>query len=109
MTLLGGAPNPRAVHSSKAVGEPPFFLSSSVFFALKDAVRSARIQLLGPKAGSKFLQLHAPLTSERLRMACQDQLVAVFGKQDEYDQEEDAGHAGTGTRSEGVVTVCTSY
>ena len=47
VTLLGGVPNHRAVHSSKAVGEPPFFLSSSVFFALKDAVRAARIQSLG--------------------------------------------------------------
>ncbi len=47
VTLLGGAPNPRAVHSSKAVGEPPFFLSASVFFALKDAVRAARVEFLG--------------------------------------------------------------
>ena len=33
--LLPHAPNPMAVHSSKAVGEPPFFLSASVFFAIK--------------------------------------------------------------------------
>jgi len=32
----------RAVHSSKAVGEPPFHLGASVFFALKDAVYAAR-------------------------------------------------------------------
>ena len=35
ITLLGDSPSPTAVHSSKAVGEPPFFLSSCVFFALK--------------------------------------------------------------------------
>jgi hypothetical protein len=35
VSLLRGAPNPRAVFSSKAVGEPPLFLASSVFFAVK--------------------------------------------------------------------------
>ena len=57
VTLLGGVPNPRAVHSSKAVGEPPFFLSSSVFFALKDAVRAARQEFLGCVAWSEQLIL----------------------------------------------------
>ena len=42
VTLLDNAPNRRAVHSSKAVGEPPLYLGASVFFALKDAVYSAR-------------------------------------------------------------------
>merc|ERR1712098_416330 len=31
--LLRGVSNPRAVYSSKAVGEPPLFLAASVFFA----------------------------------------------------------------------------
>ena len=35
VSLLRGAPNPRAVYSSKAVGEPPLFLASSVFLAVK--------------------------------------------------------------------------
>lgn len=30
------------VYSSKGVGEPPFFLASSVFFAIKNACYSAR-------------------------------------------------------------------
>ena len=33
--LLRGASNPRAVYSSKAVGEPPLFLAASVFYAIK--------------------------------------------------------------------------
>ena len=41
VTLLHNAPNPRAVASSKAVGEPPFLLANSVFFAIKDAVCEA--------------------------------------------------------------------
>merc|ERR1712020_611020 len=35
VSLLRGTPNPRAVFSSKAVGEPPLFLAASVFFAVK--------------------------------------------------------------------------
>ena len=37
VTLLRDAPCKRTpqAHSSKAVGEPPFFLGASVFFALK--------------------------------------------------------------------------
>ena len=35
--LLRGASNPRAVYSSKAVGEPPLFLAASVFWAIKVA------------------------------------------------------------------------
>lgn len=42
VSLLKGAGNPRAVYSSKAVGEPPFLLAMSVFFAAKDAVEAAR-------------------------------------------------------------------
>ncbi|RVW32782.1 Xanthine dehydrogenase 1 [Vitis vinifera] len=45
-----GAPNPKAIHSSKAVGEPPFFLASSVFFAIKDAIVAARREW-GTKTG----------------------------------------------------------
>ena len=33
--LLRGTSNPRAVYSSKAVGEPPLFLAASVFWAIK--------------------------------------------------------------------------
>ena len=40
--LLENVPNTRAVHSSKAVGEPPFHLGASVLFALKDAIYAAR-------------------------------------------------------------------
>lgn len=39
VSLLRGAPNPRAVFSSKAVGEPPLFLAASAFFAIKNAIR----------------------------------------------------------------------
>ena len=66
VTLLRDAPNPRAVASSKAVGEPPFLLANSVFFAIKDAIVAAR-----KDAGlADDFELDAPVTPERARMAC---------------------------------------
>ncbi|XP_019642816.1 PREDICTED: xanthine dehydrogenase/oxidase-like [Branchiostoma belcheri] len=74
VSLLRGAPNDKAIFSSKAVGEPPLFLASSVFFAIKDAVSSARAD-----AGLKgTFRLDSPATAERIRMACQDQFTAQF-------------------------------
>ncbi|CAH0702363.1 unnamed protein product [Spodoptera exigua] len=70
VSLLKGAPNPRAVYSSKAVGEPPLFLASSAFFAIKEAIRAARAD-----AGvSLEFRLDAPATSARIRMACEDHI-----------------------------------
>lgn len=68
VSLLTGAPNPRAVYSSKAVGEPPLFLASSVFFAIKEAIGEARKE---ENLDQDFC-LHSPATSARIRMACQD-------------------------------------
>ncbi|OLP75119.1 Xanthine dehydrogenase, partial [Symbiodinium microadriaticum] len=33
VTLVKDSANPNAIHSSRAVGEPPFFLGSCAFFA----------------------------------------------------------------------------
>lgn len=75
MTLLRDAPNVRAIHSSKAIGEPPFQLGASVFFALKDAVSAARAD-----AGlTGHFALDAPCTPERLRMACADDITRGLG------------------------------
>jgi xanthine dehydrogenase/oxidase len=46
VSLLRGSKNPRAVFSSKAVGEPPLFLSASVYYAAKEAIRAARFYTL---------------------------------------------------------------
>ncbi|KAK2138145.1 hypothetical protein NP493_8633g00000, partial [Ridgeia piscesae] len=42
VTLLKGSSNPRAVYSSKAIGEPPLFLAASIFFAIRHAIAAAR-------------------------------------------------------------------
>ncbi|CAH2076598.1 unnamed protein product, partial [Iphiclides podalirius] len=70
VSLLKGAPNPRAVYSSKAVGEPPLFLAASVFFAIKEAIASARSEF---GASLEFV-LEAPATCARIRMACEDEI-----------------------------------
>ena len=72
VSLLRGAPNPRAVFSSKGVGEPPLFLAASVFFAVKEAIRSARVE----RGLSKKFTFDAPATAERIRMACEDEITS---------------------------------
>jgi xanthine dehydrogenase/oxidase len=74
VALLRGAPNPKAVFSSKAVGEPPLFLAASVFFALKDAIKSARSEV----GLSTEFRLDSPATAERIRMACEDEFTQKF-------------------------------
>jgi xanthine dehydrogenase/oxidase len=67
----------RSVQSSKGIGEPPLFLGSSVFFALRDAVKDARRmngQSVGEQ-GDKGWKLDSPATAERLRLAVGDELV----------------------------------
>jgi len=67
--LMSGVDNKVAVHSSKAVGEPPFFLGAAVFFAIREAVGAARAQHASSTA---HFTLYSPATSERIRMACAD-------------------------------------
>ena len=70
VSLLTGAPNPRAIYSSRAIGEPPLFLASSVFFAIKEAIGAAKKEAnLSP-----HFYLQAPATSAKIRMACQDSI-----------------------------------
>ncbi|XP_047087102.1 xanthine dehydrogenase-like [Lolium rigidum] len=74
VSLLKGVPNPRAIHSSKAVGEPPFFLASAILFAIKDAVVAARAE----EGHLDWFPLDNPATPERIRMACVDSITKKF-------------------------------
>ncbi|KAI1765417.1 xanthine dehydrogenase [Hypoxylon sp. FL1150] len=72
----------RSIQSSKGIGEPPLFLGSTVFFALREAVRAAR-EMNGVK---EPLVLNAPATPEKLRLAVGDDFVkraAVIPKEGE--------------------------
>ncbi|CAF2034731.1 BnaA09g00610D [Brassica napus] len=79
VSLLKGNPNSKGIHSSKAVGEPPFFLASSVLFAIKDAVKAARAEV---GLGSEWFPLDTPATPERIRMACFDEFTCPFVSSD---------------------------
>jgi xanthine dehydrogenase/oxidase len=78
LLLLQGAPNPKVIHSSKAVGEPPFFLGSAVLFAIKDAIFAARAD----EGHSEWFPLDNPATPERIRMACVDPITKKFADAD---------------------------
>lgn len=82
VALLTGAPNPRAVYSSKAVGEPPLFLASSVFFALKEAIAAARKDEHCDDHYGWF-DVVSPLTSARIRLACMDYFTKEFSQEEE--------------------------
>lgn len=49
------------------------FLAGSVFFAIKDAIRSARIS----RGHDPVFDLWAPATAERIRLACKDQFTEM--------------------------------
>ncbi|XP_076238841.1 xanthine dehydrogenase rosy isoform X2 [Calliopsis andreniformis] len=72
VSLLKGVSNPRAVYSSKAVGEPPLFLASSVFFAIREAIKSAREEV----GLSGYFRFDSPATAACIRLACVDDLTA---------------------------------
>ncbi|KAJ9138661.1 Xanthine dehydrogenase [Pleurostoma richardsiae] len=82
----------RTIQRSRGVGEPPLFMGSSVFFALRDALKAAREQF-GVKARvvgggavadgvdgeaaaeDGLLRLESPATAERIRLACVDPIM----------------------------------
>jgi xanthine dehydrogenase/oxidase len=53
--------------SSKEVGEPPLVLATSVFFAIKAAVRASRLE----RGLDGLFRLDAPATVQEVRRACQ--------------------------------------
>uniref|UniRef100_A0A8C7LI67 xanthine dehydrogenase n=1 Tax=Oncorhynchus kisutch TaxID=8019 RepID=A0A8C7LI67_ONCKI len=59
--------------SIMGIGEPPVFLASTIFFAIKEAVAAARRER---GLGDSF-PLSSPATAERIRMACEDQFTEM--------------------------------
>lgn len=94
VSLLKGVTweNLRTIQRSRGVGEPPLFMGSSVFFAIRDALKSARADY-GVKAklaeelggdegegkeandGDGLLRLESPATPERIRLSCVDPIM----------------------------------
>ena len=57
--------NRHGLYHSKAVGEPPLFMGSSVFFAIRDAIKSSF-------SSNSVLEFHSPATVENIRMSLND-------------------------------------
>lgn len=58
--------NPDELFSSKEVGEPPLVLASTVFFAVKYAVRASRVE----RGLDGLFRMDAPATVQEVRHAC---------------------------------------
>ncbi|XP_064622319.1 xanthine dehydrogenase/oxidase-like [Lineus longissimus] len=61
-----GNQSKHAVYSSKAIGEPPLLLASSVFCAAKEAISAARVQ----NGLSREFRLDGPASAESIRINC---------------------------------------
>lgn len=85
VSLLEDVENPFAVHSSKAIGEPPFFLGSVIFYAIKDAVQRTRKSL----DDTGYFAMHMPATSERIRLSMNDE-IALKAKSEVLGNGNDA-------------------
>jgi xanthine dehydrogenase/oxidase len=59
--------NPDGIFSSKEIGEPPLVLATTVFFAVKAAVRDSRLE----RNLSGLFRLDAPATVQEVRRACE--------------------------------------
>jgi xanthine dehydrogenase/oxidase len=71
----------RTIQRSRGVGEPPLFMGSAVFFAIRDALKAAR-KGYGVEAtvgvddvADGLLRLESPATPERIRLACVDPIM----------------------------------
>ena len=63
--------NLRTIQRSRGVGEPPLFMGSAVFFAVRDALRAARKEW----GVEDVLSLRSPATVERIRISCADPII----------------------------------
>ncbi|PGG99147.1 xanthine dehydrogenase [Blastomyces parvus] len=73
--------NLRTIQRSRGVGEPPLFMGSAVFFAIRDALKAARKQW----GVEEVLSLKSPATPERIRISCCDPIVERSRVKDQGD------------------------
>ena len=65
--------NLRTIQRSRGVGEPPLFMGSAVFFAIRDALKAARAEW----GVHDVLSLRSPATVERIRTSCADPILKM--------------------------------
>ncbi|XP_070462907.1 aldehyde oxidase 2-like isoform X2 [Equus przewalskii] len=73
VSLLPSSQTPLTIYSSKGLGESGMFLGSSVFFAIADAVATARRE----RDIAEDFTVRSPATPERVRMACADRFTEM--------------------------------
>jgi xanthine dehydrogenase/oxidase len=61
----------KTIQRSRGVGEPPLFMGSAVFYAIRDALKSAR----SDHGCEEVLALVSPATPERIRISCADPIL----------------------------------
>ncbi|KAI9824558.1 MAG: hypothetical protein M1832_001647 [Thelocarpon impressellum] len=73
VSMLKGVewPELHTIARSRGVGEPPLFMASTVFFAIRDALKAARAQ----HGKTEVLSLTSPATPERIRVSCADPII----------------------------------
>ena len=73
--------NLQTIQRSRGVGEPPLFMGSAVFFAIRDALKAARKQygvqaeIGNDSKDDGLLRLESPATPERIRNSCVDPII----------------------------------
>lgn len=77
----------RTIQTSKGVGEPPLALGSSVFWAIRDALASARTERGHIDHGE--WQFTSPATPENIRLAVGDELLALAQRGTEPKSKDD--------------------
>ncbi|XP_024419655.2 aldehyde oxidase 2 isoform X2 [Desmodus rotundus] len=78
VSLLPSSPNPLTIYSSKGLGEAGVALGSSVFFAIADAVATARRE----RDIAEDFSVKSPATPEWVRMACADRFTEMIPRDD---------------------------
>ncbi|XP_039700297.1 aldehyde oxidase 2 isoform X2 [Pteropus medius] len=78
VSLLPSSQTPLTIYSSKGLGESGMFLGSSVFFAIADAVATARRE----RDIAEDFTAKSPATPERVRMACADRFTEMIPRDD---------------------------
>jgi len=70
VSLLKNAPLKMNIYSSKAIGEPPFALGYSAYFAIKEAIMAA-------KGDTSYIDVGSPLTPEKIRKLLHDNIAEM--------------------------------
>ncbi|XP_062942296.1 aldehyde oxidase 2 [Cynocephalus volans] len=78
VSLLPSSQTPLTIYSSKGLGESGMFLGSSVFFAIADAVATARRE----RDMAEDFIVNSPATPEQVRMACADRFTEMIPRDD---------------------------